>query len=139
MSIFKGQCMLQNKNLVKYHSCTVRSYLIKNGRRYPSSTLKLVTGMTSKSSKPKLYILHYLGITYLNVDKGHFFSFTNNNYNDNNYDDVDENGDIKKCLNHCLSSLNAGFDRVDKERIKAYLSPPPPPLLRLPRSPCCHR
>ena len=115
--------MLQNKNLVKYHSCTVRSYLIKK-----TSTLKLVTGMTSKSSKPKLYILHYLGITYLNVDKGHFFSFTNNNYNDNNYDDVDENGDIKKCLNHCLSSLSAGFDRVDKERIKAYLSPPPSPF-----------
>lgn len=60
MSIFKGQCMLQNKNLVKYHSCTVRSYLIKNGKIYRLHLIKLVTGMTSKSSKPKLYILHYL-------------------------------------------------------------------------------
>ena len=51
MSIFNGQCMLQNKNFVKYYLCTVRSYLIQNEKGYQSSTLKLVTGMASKSSK----------------------------------------------------------------------------------------
>jgi len=94
VSIFNEQCMLQNKNLVKYHSRTVRSYLIKNEKRYPSSTLKLVTGMTSKSSKPKLYILHYLS----KCRQWAFFSFTTTTTNNNNNDDNDDddNGDIKK-------------------------------------------
>ena len=133
VSIFNEQCMLQNKNLVKYHSCTVRSYLMKNEKRYPSSTLKLVTGMTSKSSKPKLYILHYLST----CRQWAFFSFTNNN-NNNDDDDDDDNGISKKCLYHYLSSMSG---RLRQGRIGACLHPPPPPfyLLGLPRSPCCHR
>ena len=119
VSIFNEQCMLQNKNLVKYHSCTVRSYLMKNEKRYPSSTLKLVTGMTSKSSKPKLYILHYLS----KCRQWAFFSFTNNN--NNNDDDDDDNGISKKCLYHYLSSMSG---RLRQGRIMACL-PPPPPLL----------
>ena len=127
--------MLKNKNLVKNHSCTVRSYLMKNEKRYPSSTLKLVTGMTSKSSKPKLYILHYLS----KCRQWAFFSFTNNNNNNNNNnnDDDDDNGISKKCLYHYLSSMSG---RLRQGRIRAC-SPPPLPfyLLGLPRSPCCHR
>ena len=86
MSIFNEQSMLQNKNLVKYHSCTARSYLIKNEKRYPTSTLELVTGMTSKSLKPKLYILQYLS----KCRQSAFFSFTNNNNNNNNNNDDDQ-------------------------------------------------
>ena len=41
---------------------------MKNEKRYPSSTLKLVTGMTSKSSKPSCTFC----ITYLNADNGLF-------------------------------------------------------------------
>ena len=41
---------------------------MKNEKRYPSSTLKLVTGMTSKSSKPSCTFC----ITYLNGDNGLF-------------------------------------------------------------------
>ena len=118
VSIFNEQCMLQNKNLVKYHSCTVRSYLMKNEKRYPSSTLKLVTGMTSKSSKPKLYILHYLS----KCRQWAFFSVTNNN--NNNDDDDDDNGISKKCLYHYLSSMSG---RLRQGRIRACLHPPPPP------------
>ena len=125
MSIFNEQCMLQNKNLVKYHSCTARSYVIKNEKRCPTSTLKLVTGMTSKSSKPKLYILHYLS----KCRQWAFFSFTNNNNNNNNNndDDDDDNGISKKCLYHYLSSMSGRFRQG---RIRACLPPsPPPPVL----------
>ena len=41
---------------------------MKNEKRYPSSTLKLVTGMTSKSSKPSCTFC----ISYLNGDNGLF-------------------------------------------------------------------
>ena len=120
MSIFNEQCMLQNKNLVKYHSCTARSYVIKNEKRYPSSTLKLVTGMTSKSSKPKLYILHYLS----KYRQWAFFSFTTTT-NNNNDDDDDDNGISKKCLYHYLSSMSG---RLRQGRIMACLPPPPSPF-----------
>ena len=112
--------MLKNKNLVKNHSCTVRSYLMKNEKRYPSSTLKLVTGMTSKSSKPKLYILHYLS----KYRQWAFFSFTTTT-NNNNDDDDDDNGISKKCLYHYLSSMSG---RLRQGRIMACLPPPPSPF-----------
>ena len=120
VSIFNEQCMLQNKNLVKYHSCTARSYLIKNEKKYPTPTLKLVTGMTSKSSKPKLYILHYLS----KCRQWAFFSFTTTTTN-NNDDDDDDNGISKKCLYHYLSSMSG---RLRQGCIRACL-PTPPPLL----------
>ena len=85
---------------------------MKNEKRYPSSTLKLVTGMTSKSSKPKLYILHYLS----KCRQWAFFSFTNNNNNDD--DDDDDNGISKKCLYHYLSSMSG---RLRQGRIRACL------------------
>ena len=44
---------------------------MKNEMRYPSSTLKLVTGMTSKSSKPSCTFY----ITCLNADNGLFSHF----------------------------------------------------------------
>ena len=110
--------MLKNKNLVKNHSCTVRSYLMKNEKRYPSSTLKLVTGMTSKSSKPKLYILHYLS----KCRQWAFFSFTTTT-NNNNDDDDDDNGISKKCLYHYLSSMSG---RLRQGRIMACLQAPSP-------------